>query len=54
LYEYIDSGNLCLIEWPEMIKGVLSNENVVYIHLSYNDDIDTRTIYVSKKLQHHA
>lgn len=50
LYEYLDSGNLCLIEWPEMIKGVLSNENVAYIHLSYNDDIDTRTIYVSEKL----
>jgi len=32
-YEYIDSGNLCLIEWPQKISNLLSKENVLYINL---------------------
>lgn len=28
LYEYFDSGNLCLIEWPEMIEELLPEETL--------------------------
>lgn len=28
LYEYLDSGNLCLIEWPEMIEELLGDETL--------------------------
>ena len=28
LYEYFDSGDLCLIEWPEMIEDLLPEETL--------------------------
>ena len=28
LYEYFDSGALCLIEWPEMIEELLPEDNL--------------------------
>ena len=28
IYEYLDSGNYCLIEWPEKILNLISNEYV--------------------------
>ncbi|MEN8186450.1 MAG: tRNA (adenosine(37)-N6)-threonylcarbamoyltransferase complex ATPase subunit type 1 TsaE [Bacteroidota bacterium] len=40
--EYLYSGNLCLIEWPEKVENLLPLESVV-INLSINKD-DTRTI----------
>ena len=28
LYDYLDSGNLCLMEWPENIEGLLPEETL--------------------------
>ncbi len=33
IHEYIESGNLCLIEWPQHISQILSKEKVIYIKL---------------------
>jgi len=42
LYEYFDSGALCLIEWPELIEELLPEETLkVNIMV---EDADTRTI----------
>ena len=35
--EYIDSGNLCFIEWPELIEQFLPDETVK-VHISENSD----------------
>ncbi len=40
--EYIDSGNLCLMEWPELIEPVLPEETL-RINITENADT-TRTI----------
>ncbi len=40
--EYIDSGNLCLMEWPELIEPVLPEETL-RIKITENADT-TRTI----------
>ncbi|MCR4773894.1 MAG: tRNA (adenosine(37)-N6)-threonylcarbamoyltransferase complex ATPase subunit type 1 TsaE [Prevotella sp.] len=40
--EYFDSGNICLIEWPELIDELLPDD-VVKINITINDD-DTRTV----------
>lgn len=42
LYEYFDSGHLCLIEWPEMIEELLP-EDTLRVRISVNDDL-SRTI----------
>ena len=42
LYEYFDSGALCLIEWPEMI-GELLPEDTLRVQILV-DDADTRTL----------
>ena len=42
LYEYLDSGNICLLEWPEMIENLLPEETIK-IEISLNDD-QSRTI----------
>ncbi len=42
--EYLYSGNLCLIEWPEKVENLLPLESVV-INLTINND-DTRTIQI--------
>lgn len=41
--EYIDSGYLCLIEWPEKIENLLP-ENCVYISIVSEDSTGIRTI----------
>ena len=28
LYDYLDSGSLCLMEWPENIEGLLPEETL--------------------------
>ncbi|MDZ4758602.1 MAG: tRNA (adenosine(37)-N6)-threonylcarbamoyltransferase complex ATPase subunit type 1 TsaE [Bacteroidota bacterium] len=33
-YEYLDSGNLCLIEWPQKISKLLTKEKVLYININ--------------------
>ena len=36
-YDYMDSGNLCLIEWPENIEDLLPEETLA-VHISVNPD----------------
>lgn len=42
-YEYIESGYLCLMEWPEKIENLLP-ENCVYVKIITADDTGKRTI----------
>ena len=42
LYEYFDSGCLCLIEWPEMIEELLPDD-VLKVQIMIEDK-DTRTL----------
>ena len=42
LYEYFDSGRLCLIEWPEMIEELLPEETLKVQILT--DDARTRRL----------
>lgn len=40
--DYFYSGNLCLIEWPERVEGILPEETVV-VRIDVNED-GSRTI----------
>ena len=40
--DYLYSGNLCLIEWPELIEDLLPDD-AIRVHITVNDD-GTRTI----------
>ncbi|MBQ7194104.1 MAG: tRNA (adenosine(37)-N6)-threonylcarbamoyltransferase complex ATPase subunit type 1 TsaE [Bacteroidales bacterium] len=42
LYEYLDSGNLCLMEWPENIEDILPEETLK-VNINVNPD-QSRTI----------
>lgn len=42
LYDYLDSGNLCLMEWPENIESLLPEETLKVL-VSVNSD-GSRTI----------
>ena len=42
LYEYFDSGALCLIEWPEMIEELLPDDTLKVQILV--EDAETRTL----------
>ena len=42
--EYFDSGNWCLIEWPENVKNIVPL-NAVKIHISLNEN-KSRNIFV--------
>lgn len=42
LYDYLDSGNLCLMEWPENIEALLPEETL-RVHISVNPD-GSRTV----------
>ena len=42
LYDYLDSGALCLMEWPENIESLLPPETL-RVHLSVNPD-SSRTL----------
>ena len=35
--EYFDSGNLCLIEWPQNIEAILPNE---FLRIDINENLD--------------
>lgn len=37
LYDYLDSGCLCLMEWPENIEGLLPEETI-RVKISVRDD----------------
>ena len=41
-YDYIDSGHLCLIEWPENIASLLPEETL-RVNIKVNDD-QSRTV----------
>ena len=42
-YDYIDSGCLCIMEWPENIEAILPEETL-RVHIRVNPD-ESRTIY---------
>ncbi len=42
--DYFDSGNICLIEWPEKIESILSKENYLKIEITILNDIRNLTI----------
>ncbi len=42
LYDYLDSGNLCLMEWPENIRQLLPDE-CLEVEIAVNDD-GSRTV----------
>lgn len=43
LYDYLDSGSLCLMEWPENIEGLLPHDTLrVHIHVNPNG---SRTVF---------
>ena len=44
--EYLDSGDWCLIEWPEKVENLLPLDTVV-IRIDINPD-DSRTIQLTK------
>ena len=37
LYDYLDSGELCLMEWPENVEGLLPEETL-RVHISVQPD----------------
>ncbi len=41
-YDYIDSGCLCIMEWPENIEDILPEE-ALRVHISVNPD-ESRTV----------
>lgn len=41
--EYVESGYLCLMEWPEKIENLLP-DNCVYVYIQAEDDTGLRTI----------
>ena len=45
LYDYLDSGCLCLMEWPENIEGLLPEETLK-VNISVNPD-GSRTLTVA-------
>jgi tRNA threonylcarbamoyladenosine biosynthesis protein TsaE len=43
LYDYLDSGYLCMMEWPENIEDLLPEETLK-VHIQVNPD-QSRTIF---------
>ena len=41
---YFDSGNLCLIEWPEMIEPLLP-EKYIRVEIQHGETDDEREVY---------
>lgn len=46
--EYIDSGNICFIEWPEIAGPFLSQVPCLSIHINYSAETHTRTITIKE------
>ena len=45
-YEYLDSGKLCFIEWPQI---AIKNIDQKYLHIKINSlENDERELYISK------
>jgi tRNA threonylcarbamoyladenosine biosynthesis protein TsaE len=48
-HDYIDSGSLCLIEWPEKIASLLPEE-AVQVRIDMNEDLSRRiSIYQNEQ-----
>lgn len=43
LYDYLDSGHLCIMEWPENIEDLLP-EDTLKVQIRVNPDL-SRTVY---------
>jgi len=41
LYDYLDSGRLCIMEWPENIEGLLP-EDTLAVHISVAPDLSRK------------
>lgn len=48
--EYIDSGNICLVEWPEIAAPFLAQIPCLSIEINYSSESNTRKI----SFQEHA
>lgn len=45
IYDYLDSGQLCLLEWPERVESILEGEKVASVEIIVaDDDTHARTI----------
>ncbi|MFI3288203.1 MAG: tRNA (adenosine(37)-N6)-threonylcarbamoyltransferase complex ATPase subunit type 1 TsaE [Rikenellaceae bacterium] len=38
IYEYLDSGSLCFVEWPERIEGILAKCDVLNVRIEIISD----------------
>jgi tRNA threonylcarbamoyladenosine biosynthesis protein TsaE len=47
LQEYLDSGQTCLIEWPEMAPTILNTVDSMSIHLHYLDPSTRRALLIT-------
>ena len=45
-FEYLDSGKINLIEWPDRAREALKNYNVIKVKIAHTDNEDERIIKV--------
>jgi tRNA threonylcarbamoyladenosine biosynthesis protein TsaE len=48
IIDYLDSGNICIIEWPEIAPTILKSRDYIAINLSYLDN-HNRLLTLSSK-----
>lgn len=46
--DYLDSGNICIIEWPEIAPNILQSRNSIAINLSYLENHNRQLTLSSK------
>jgi tRNA threonylcarbamoyladenosine biosynthesis protein TsaE len=46
--DYLDSGNICIIEWPEIAPNILQSRNAIAINLSYLENHNRQLTLSSK------
>lgn len=46
--DYLDSGNICIIEWPEIAPTILQSRNSIAINLSYLENHNRQLTLSSK------
>lgn len=45
-FEYLNSGDICVIEWADLIKSLIPSDSV-WVHIDrYGNDIDERSITI--------
>lgn len=47
-YEYVDSGRLCLVEWPEMAGSLADDMSYIMVKIATEGDI--RTVSIEKHI----